>query len=265
MKQFILALSVIVLASCGSSNDANVNVDSANNTVGATTPAIRDIQSYRPNIINTPWEGDLFDAVYWRDARGENATIISGKPQYFWEVENPEASKFFPEGGDKETLSELTEIFAQHYVLNAGESKWRIYYSYHDFLFGCCDVWMQYQAGSLQVVDADSNGTGETLFMYHETEGDGIIEHNYLGTMILEKDSAIYLIEDETGLGTQLRREKEIVADDKVVIKTPADSVYSVWMWRKWTELYNIKVEQDRESITEKNNVDEHGHADHVH
>ncbi len=264
MKRIILPLSLALFSACGNDKDNRENRDTVVDKIVNVAP-VSEIQAYRPNIDNTPWEGNLYDAIYWRDTRGENAVIISGKAQYFWERENPGAENYFPKGEDKETLSELTELFAMHYVLKPGEAQWSKYYSYHDFLFGCCDVWMQYQPGSLQVADADSNGIGEALFMYHETEGDGVIDHNYLGTLILEKDSAVYEIQDETGLGTELKREKQMVNSDQIVLNTPKDTAYANFMLRKWDELYKKKVEQDRASLTEDKNVDDGGHADHVH
>lgn len=262
MKSAVVCLPFLLLMSCGNPNSNEQAIDTVQVII---EPSVSEIQSYRPNIEFTPWQGDLYDAIYWRDSRGENAYIVSGKSQYFWEDRNPDAAKFFPIDGDKETLSELTEIFGIHYVLKSGDPKWITYYEFHDFLFGCCDVWMEYQPSSLMVADADSNGTGEVVFMYHETEADGKIDHNYLGTMILEKDSSTYEIQDETGLGEAMRREKHLAFADKIVLSTPADSTYSKWMLMKWDELWNKKVEQDREEVTNRNNVDEHGHADHVH
>lgn len=262
MKSAFVCLPLFVLMSCGDSASDQPARDTAR---AGLNPKVTSVQSYRPNIEFTPWEGDLYDAIYWRDSRGENAYIVSGKPQYFWEKDNPDAMKYFPEGEDKETLSELTEIFGIHYVLKPGEPKWKVHYKYHDFLFGCCDVWMEYQPASLTVADADSNGVGEPMFMFHETEADGKLEHNYVGTLMLERDSSIYEIQDETGLGEAKRREKHLVYSDKIILNLPSDSTYSKWMLSKWEELWNKKVEQDREEITNKNNVDEQGHADHVH
>lgn len=265
MNRIIFLAALTALSACSNENSSSQKADSANVNVIQSPQTISDVQPFRPNIELTPWDGDLYDAIYWRDSRGENAYIVSGRPQYFWEDENPDASKFFPKGEDKETLSELTEIFGVHYLLKSGESKWNLYYRHHDFLFGCCDVWMEYQPSSLSVADADSNGTGEVIFMYNETEADGKIEHNYIGTMIMEKDSVVYEIQDETGLGEAMRREKLLAVADKITLNTPTDSIYSKWMLGKWEVLWNEKVEQDREEVTDRNNVDEHGHSDHDH
>lgn len=265
MKRIISFALTALLAGCGTSQN-DVKTDSTSGQVVVSRrPSISDVQVYRPNIDYTSWEGDLYDAVYWRDARGENAVIISGRPQYFWEEEHPEAEKFFPKGEDKETMSELTELFAMHYVLRPGKDKWEVLQSYHDYLFGCCDVWMLYQPASLEVLDADSNGTGETFFMYHQTEGDGMIDHNYLGTLVLVKDSAFYSISNETGLGAELRAQKGEGLHDRARWQAPSDALYTTVMKTKWDELYRKQVELDRAAMTEQNNVDEHGHADHVH
>lgn len=263
MKRIFHILPAVLMMACGTTTKTN-DADTVP-VVAIEKPLVTDIQPHRPNIELTPWDGDLADAIYWRDSRGENIVIVSVKPQYFWADENPAAKSFFPKEEDEETLSELTEIFTNHFILKSGEAKWNKFYSYHDYLFGCCDVYMSYQPKSLQVADADSNGVGEALFMYHETEGDGIMSHSYTGTLLLMLDSAVYFIRDETGLGTELRGEGETVADDKKEENLPHASPYGDFMSQKFAELFTIKIEQDRAEVTEQNNVDEHGHADHVH
>ncbi len=263
--KYILPLVVSgFLFSCGNAEDKQVH-DSATTAV-TTVPAITEVQPYRPDIATTPWDGDLTDAIYWRDTRGENAVIVSVKPQYFWEEENPKAQDFFPSAEDPETLSELTEIFVTHYVLKSGEAQWKQFSQHHDYLFGCCDVYMAYQPASLQVMDADSNGTGEYMLMYHQTEGDGMLSHYYLGTLLLGYESEFYTIEDNTGLGYEIEMQgKSYVLDDDQKLNLPANPMVASLMGVKWRELYLKKVEQDRAEVTEQNNVDEEGHADHQH
>lgn len=263
MKYTSFAALLLLFTACGDEKKPTP-VDSVP-AVQTAKPTISAVQPLRPNIDLMPWQGNLNDAIYWVDSRGENAVVISSKPQYFWEDENPDAESFFPDGEDEETLSELTEIFATHFVLKSGEGKWKVHNTYHDYLFGCCDVFMAYQPGSLQVMDADTNGTGEAMFVYHQTEGDGMISHTFNGTLVLELDSAYYTIEDETGLGTELARQGATVVSDQIVLKTPEKSVYKDLMFSKWDEFYKLKVEQDRAELTEQNNVDESGHADHQH
>lgn len=264
MSKYTLLFTVCLgLFSCG--NELIEQKRDSVVVVTPPTPSISEVQPYRPNIAATPWDGDLNDAIYWRDSRGENAVIVSVKPQYFWEEENPNAKNFFPAGEDTETLSELTEIFVTHYVLKAGEAQWKQFNHHHDFLFGCCDVFMAYQPASLQVMDADSNGTGEYFLMYHQTEGDGLIGHTFNGTLLLEMDSAFYTVKDETGLGIEIARKNATVVSDHIILNVPRKGPYASLMMEKWTELYNAKVEQDRAEVTEQNNVDEHGHADHHH
>lgn len=251
------------MMACGTTTENN-DADSVP-AVAVVKPAVTDVQPHRPNIDLTPWNGDLADAIYWRDSRGENIVIVSVKPQYFWAEENPAAKAFFPKDEDEETLSELTEVFARHYILKAGEEKWTEFYAYYDYLFGCCDVYMAYQPKSLQVADADSNGVGEALFMYHETEGDGMMSHSYTGTLLLMLDSAVYFVRDETGLGALSGSDGETVADDKQEVNLPRASPYGDYMSQKFAELFTIKIQQDRDEVTERNNVDESGHTDHVH
>jgi hypothetical protein len=261
MKYVLPVFFAAFLVSCGNADDKQVHDTVA--TVPPSVATISEVQSYRPNIAATPWDGDLNDAIYWRDSRGENAVIVSTRPQYFWEEENPKAEDFFPNDEDPETLSELTEIFVTHFVLKSGEAQWKQFNSYHDYLFGCCDVYMAYQPASLQAMDADSNGTGEVIFMYHETEGDGMIGHSFNGTLVLLIDGTTYTQEGATGLGNQISGTDSLPKG--WVNNTPLSPTYCSIMAAKWTELAAKKVEQDRAEVTEQNNVDEHGHADHNH
>jgi hypothetical protein len=263
MNYVSLAVALLLLVSCGSENKPATN-DSVPAAVAAK-PTVSEVQPYRPDISLMPWEGDLADAIYWRDSRGENAVVLSTKPQYFWEEENPQVKAFFPKGEETETLSELTEFFATHYVLKRGDAQWKVFSTYHDYLFGCCDVYMNYQPGSLQIVDADSNGTGEALFVYHQTEGDGMIEHRFTGTLVLELDSAYYTIKDATGLAAEIQRTDQfyVTADNQSDV--PDAEPYSEFIWSKWEELYRLKVQQDRDELTDRNNVKEDGHTDHNH
>lgn len=263
MKYSALVSLVLLLTSCGD-QDKPLAADSVQPAVN-TKPAVTEVQPYRPDISNMPWEGDLNDAIYWRDSRGENVVLISSKPQYFWADQNPNAKSFFPEGEEEETLSELTEIFATHYVLKRGEAQWKVFNAYHDFLFGCCDVYMNYQPGSLQVTDADADGTGEPLFMFNETEGDGLLDSHFTGTMVYESDSAYYSIQGNTGLGWEIEMNGKSGETADVKKTLPADEMKSLLMNNKWRELYLAKVQQDRDALTEKNNVQEDGHTDHQH
>ena len=261
MKHFLPILAATVLISCSDSGNKSVQ----DSTVAQTPPkpTIFDLQSYRPNIDYTPWDGNLNDAMYWQDSRGENVVVVSSQPQYFWEDVNPDASSFFPKDEDPETLSELAEIFVKHYVLKKGEAEWKEYNYYHDYIFGCCDVYMEYQKSSLQVVDADSNGTGEILLMYHETEGDGMIGHSFNGTLVLLVDSMSYTRAGATGLGNYDPNSADTL--NEWVNPSEMSPAFVSVMALKWKELTAAKIESDREEVTERNNVDEDGHADHHH
>lgn len=270
MNQISKYISVCLLTaltfSCGEAEKKTMQDSVATSDSLNSAATVSAIQPLRPDISLMPWEGDLSDAIYWKDSRGENAVVISYKPQYFWADDNPDAKAFFPKDEDEETLSELTEIFATHYVLKAGEAKWTVFNKYHDFLFGCCDVYMMYQPASLQVLDADTNGTGEVLFMYNQTEGDGMIAHAFNGTMVLEIDQSFFTIKDETGLGIEnMKAETPGYKSEARKAMYPDNAAYLPVMNAKWTELYKAKVEQDRAEVTEQNNVDEHGHEDHHH
>ncbi|HTF05888.1 MAG TPA: hypothetical protein VK826_17790 [Bacteroidia bacterium] len=256
-------LASALLLSCSTTPSEENKTDSSANVPVTRAQSVGAIQPLRPNIDLTPWTGQLYEAIYWTDSRGENTVIISGNPQYFWEDENPDAKKFFPKDEDPETLSELTEIFATHYILKPGEAKWKEYYAYHDYMFGCCDVWMEYQPGSLAVLNADSNGTGEAIFMYHETEGDGKISNSWYGNMVLLIDSAQYVSHGASGFRNDA--EPSVVVSDQLVWAAPATGPYPKVVEKQWGDLCAKWVQIQRDAITERNNVDEHGHADHVH
>jgi hypothetical protein len=262
MKWLIFSFAALALFSCANErpsqkNDA-VPVDSV------PVKAISDVQPYRPNIDYTPWEGDLYDAIYWRDSKGENALIISGKPQYFWEKENPGAARIFPDGEEKETLSELTEIFAVHFVLPAGEAKWKEYHRYHDYLFGCCDVWLSYQPRTLQVVDTDADGHGEVIFLYHETEGDGMLEQNYTGHLILKKDSTVYSVEDVTGKTNLQHHSDARMMSPYARIEAPASGAVRDFLLAQWPLYYREKLKLDSLE-TRPEAEQEHSHEGHQH
>lgn len=259
MRYISFAILLSLAASCGNETKP-VATDSVPATaVSATT--LSEVQPLRPNISLMPWEGDLADAIYWRDARGENAVVISQRPQYFWAKTNPKAKSFFPKGQDEDTFSELAEIFATHFVLKRGQKEWQVFNTYHDFLFGCCDVFMDYQPGSLQVTDVDANGIGEPLFMYNATEGDGILSGYFTGAMVYESDSTYYSMQGNTGLGFEIDvLNKKKAHDNAWKTDKPKDEMQLVFLNNKWRELYLAKVQQDREGLFEKDNAGEHGH-----
>jgi hypothetical protein len=226
MKQLIFILTVIVLLSCGTNEQANV-VDSAT-SVGSRYTGVTDLQPLRPNIDLTPWEGSLYDAAYWRDSKGENIIIISGNAQYFWADEKPELEKRLESDQDADTYEEATDIYARHYVLKAGESKWELKYEYYDVLLGCCDVFMEYQPGTLEIQDADSNEVGDMLFTYQTTEGDGKMDGRWNGREVLLIDSAQYAVR-----GLSASNSVDEVSDQ--LSKTcPPGSVYCTVMEEKW-------------------------------
>lgn len=258
MKWFALSILAFACFSCG--NEHNVQQNDSVPVDVLQVKTITDVQAYRPNIDFTPWEGDLYDAVYWRDAKGENAVIISGKPQYFWEQENPAAAGFFPDGEDKSTLSELTEIYAVHFVLPPQQAQWKVYHRYHDYLFGCCDVWLNYQPHTLQVTDTDKDGHGEVLFMYHETEGDGMLEQNYTGHLIMEKDSAFYSVEDVTGKANVQHFTDARMMSPYARVDAPDDAASRDFLLAQWPLYSREKLKQDSLPAAEPEHDAHEGH-----
>ncbi len=263
MKKILFSsLVYAAFVACGPSSDKPVAADSADSVNLPVKTAIAVVTDYRPNIDLTPWEGNLSDALYWTDSRGENVLVISALPQYFWADEKPAFGKKLTAEQDPETYSEVAEIFARHYVLRAGEAKWVLKYEYSDFIVGCCDVWLEYQKKSLGVHDADSNGTGEVIFMYHETEGDGKIGNLWTGSMVLLSDSAHYVSSGGTAMNSDSPQD---VANAKPVFAAPASTIYQEVVKSEWDRLYAGWIQILRDEITERNNVDADGHADHSH
>jgi hypothetical protein len=260
MKYVLLFIAVFTMASCAETPEEPAQQDSVPVIIPA---AISDIQPYRPDISKTPWDGDLYDAMYWRDSRGENVVIISGRPQYFWKSIKPEMRQKLMADQDPETFSEATELFAIHYILPKGSAKWTMNAQMSDYRMGCCDVWMEYQQQSLKVIDEDSTGTGEVVFMYNATEADGIIERKYLGNLILMMDTTYFHSAGPTGLGNA--KDPDIVKGFGQLKGTLPQGPYVKFVSKQWDIYYAERERLDREAITERNNVDESGHADHVH
>jgi len=225
MKQLLFLLPIVVLISCGTEKQTN-EVDTVT-PVAEVYTGITGLQPHRPNIDLTPWDGDLYESAYWRDSRGENIIIISGNQQYFWAGIKPELEKRLEPGQDAGTYEEATDIYARHYVLRSGEAKWQLKYEYYDVMLGCCDVFMEFQPGSLEIQDADSNGVGDMLFTYQTADGDGKLEGTWYGREVLLADSADYAIR-----GMSVTSALNI--SDQLTNSCPEASPYRKVMEEKW-------------------------------
>jgi|GEM_PF-3179941 len=259
MKQalFIL-LSISLLQSCKNSSSEQKKVSVGQENVKV---AIGNVQAYRPNIDLTPWEGDLHDAVYWTDTSGEHAIIISGKSQYFWEDENPSLKSKLKADQDPEINSEVAEIFASHFVLPKGGTAWKLAYNYSDRIFGCCDVWMEYQKSSLQVVDVDSNGTGEVVFMYHTTEADGKIVNLWQCHLVLLQDTSTFVSEGYSGYETGVKDVENHYAPESGIYRTYVENEFST-LKSAWIALLQEEEKMLRQAPVEE---DAHDHDSHNH
>lgn len=259
MKQTLFVLlSISLLQSCKNSGSEQKKVPAEQVNVKA---AIANVQVYRPNIDLTPWEGDLRDAIYWTDTVGEHAIIVSGKSQYFWEDENPSLKSKLKPDQDPESNSEVAELFAVHFVLPEGESAWKVVYNYADRIFGCCDVWMEYQKSSLQVLDLDSNGTGELVFMYHTTEADGKIGNLWQGHLVLLKDSATFVSEGYSGYETGGQHAENHYAPGTGIYRTYVEQEFST-LKSAWTALLQEEEKMLQQAPEEE---DAHDHDSHNH
>lgn len=229
MKKLAFILPLFMLAACGNDKQNNSQDSTPVTDTAAVKAGVSDVKELRPNIDLMPWEGNLYDAVYWRDSRGENALVISGNPQYFWAETKPELKSRLTDDQDEDTYEEATDIYARHYVLGAGESMWKLKYEYYDAMLGCCDVFMELQKPSIEILDADNDGKGDLLFTYHSTEGDGKLEGSWNGTEVLLTDSTSFTITGSSVMSGKSSPE----------IKTntcPSASPYAKVMSDKWTK-----------------------------
>lgn len=242
MKYVLIALVALTLVACANSGEEKTNGDTVRKD-SAQKIAVTGIQAYKPNIDFTDWEGNLREAVYWKDSLGENIFIISGIPQYFWKPMKPSMRSHLRPEQDPETFEEATEIFAYHYVLPTGEAKWKLHSQMSDYRMGCCDVFMDYQDGSLAIVNEDKNGTAEICFMYNATEADGMLTKDYLGTMVLLMDTTYYRSLGPTGIAN-----KDAISSTEpqkqVQLRAP-DGVYTDFMSAKWKEYFEKRLELD--------------------
>ena len=92
------------------------------------------------------YQGTIIAMAKWKDALGDNVVFVT---------ETAETS-------NEDTRSK--ELYGYHYILNDDTGQlWRIY----DFVKDCpLDLTLRYMDRSLEVTDLDSNGIGESSFLY---------------------------------------------------------------------------------------------------
>lgn len=265
MKTYLLpVVALLLFGSCGSGSDSNGHSDSTNVSTNSKQASVTGVQAYRPQIDQTPWEGDLLDAVYWQDSLGEHALIVSGTGQFNWADQKPELKNKLRKDQEPEKYPNAAEIYGRHYVLKSGAAKWELYYEYYNYILSKTDVVLNYQQKSLIVTDIDSNGVGEALFLYTEAEGDKIAQNDYAGKMILFHDSIARVSVGPIGLAAVNETATKSI-EEKIHLVTPENSAFRTFLLNQWDIYFKEQERIDREAITEKNNVDEHGHADHAH
>lgn len=123
--------------------------------------------------------------------RGNNIIIISYRPPYNWKEENPSMAKFAP---DDDYSTEITELFAYHYVYNNDLQKWKAYWTLHDFEFGSSGVGMDYQPKSLDISDRDNDGNAESSFFYTIRGGTSRNDCYYSAKLIFHPDVTKYKV-----------------------------------------------------------------------
>jgi hypothetical protein len=207
--------------------------------------------SFEVNQDSLPYRGKLMQCVSWNDGRGKNKIIISHRPQYFWADENPSMGKFT---NDPENEMELTEIFAYHYIWSDSLDKWKAYWTIHDYLFGCCDVY--YDLVSLvKITDYDGDGKAESAFFYTIGKGTMSIDQYYRAKLIYHVNKTKLKVEGTTGRGKEFIESPD---HDGIPVSEKYDGFtgefekykkYAEWYWNNYHQfvLYHFGREMEEE------------------
>lgn len=208
MRYFAIAIVLFLGISCSNENSESKNNGAENENasrdeqlenVSTDAPELKDLKfDVDIDSKETSFKGEIVASASWKDGRGKNILIISEKPQYFWKEENPSMGKLCK---DPENESEVCELFAFHYIWSEDENKWKAYWTINDFLFGCCDVYMNYQKGSLKIEDSDKDGNAETVFFYTIGAGTNSIDRYFQAKLMYHTDETKLKAEGTTGAG----------------------------------------------------------------
>jgi hypothetical protein len=211
MRNILFITVLITLFSCGNKDTENEKKEKNRNSELKNENTSENTEQEKTRITDlsfdikidekqTSFKGEIVASASWNDARGKNILIISEKPQYFWNEENPAMRKLCK---DPENESEVCELFAFHYVWSDEENKWKKYWTINDFLFGCCDVYMNYQKESLKIEDSDEDGKAETVFFYTIGQGTNSIDRYFKAKLIYHPDDTKLKAEGTTGAGKE--------------------------------------------------------------
>lgn len=210
MRTLVLILTLTLAVSCGNKGSENDNKKNTDSETKKDDPSekpaeektgVSDLRfDIKIDDKQTSFKGKVVASASWNDARGKNILIVSEKPQYFWEEENPSMRKLCK---DPENESEVCELFAFHYIWSEEENKWKKFWTINDFLFGCCDVYMNYQKESLKIEDSDEDGKAETVFFYTIGQGTNSIDRYFKAKLIYHPDDIKLKAEGTTGAGKE--------------------------------------------------------------
>ncbi|MDQ3111257.1 MAG: hypothetical protein M3R17_15315 [Bacteroidota bacterium] len=211
-------------------------------TPGTDTVAVQEKHAFVSDVnyactINndsTPYHGTLKASVCWNDGKGKNVLVIAERPQYFWRDENKAMGKLAPD----DESEEVAELFAWHYIYEAKENKWKALWTLNDFIFGCCDVNMEYLPGTLQITDLDTNGVAESIFTYSTSAGTGPIDNPWDGKLMLHVNAEKYSLKGPIGHIASSDQENippQPLFSENFVSADPALKKHALEMWNKST------------------------------
>lgn len=255
MRQFIFALPVLLLFSCGeSTSEKDAKSDKKTDSTETETKEVKELSkiNFEAEIDKkaTPFQGDVLANASWEDARGKNIMIISQIPQYYWEEEKPEMKKLTQ---DPQGEPQVTEIFAYHYIWSDEENKWKSYWYIHDFLFGCCDVYIDLQKESFQILDEDKDGNAETVFFYTRGQGTMKIDGYFEAKLMYHPDATKLKVEGTAGAGKAMIESAEYDGEpvpDKYVGFTGDYAKWKTFAEKYWSECSERQIKIDQEFLS---------------
>ncbi len=162
MKKLLIPLSVILLASCGGSTDAETT-DSTENENDSTAnvevevqEAIIDITLTKLDEVPSKCEvaGNVVDAYSWMDENGTNYFIRT----------ITEIDMAYPVTDGEEMDSQY--LYAYHYALNQ-KGEMTLLKETTDFVKDCeFDIVLSHELDALTLTDIDEDNVGEITFIY---------------------------------------------------------------------------------------------------
>lgn len=257
MRQLLSIIPVILLFSCGESSTEN-NSNSKDKTDSTSSDPesaeIKELSEVNYNIEidakTTAYKGEILASAEWNDARGKNIMIISQIPQYYWEEEKPEMKKLTT---DPQGEPQVTEIFAYHYIWSDKENKWKSYWYIHDFLFGCCDVYIDLQKESFKIIDEDKDGNAESVFFYTRGQGTNKIDGYFEAKLMYHPDATKLKVEGTSGAGKAMIESAEYdgtPVPDKYIGFTGEYEKWKTYAEKYWSECNERQIKNDKEFLS---------------